>query len=383
MNQCRHDRLYGDFSQKQCENEYCNDSVTLGGIAAWQNPCGDLFCTPSGISVAFLRGHVATIIFVGYGRRRRSGDARWKSKRGSAPIGPDLWIREKWEIIMHLTQRQLNQIAYSVNQCALSLGINEFSLLSRIQTGEISAVRARWGEIRVPESELERLAPASLRGPAHEITECPALSDRSLGIESHLGLRRKDVRTTMYEVPGHEGWLSEGEIAGYRAAYSAIAREVARIEDCKQQMQIERQFPKSDEMEIDTSQTGRWDVREALLNLNRSEILLCQRGNQFAVIERFDEESPYAQINGATQILLEGKNSVELKAEFQANARRTLEFMASNATAKAQGIVWGHFHENKPGLVIEAISERCRQAIANQETTSQKITQPVNCDIRV
>jgi hypothetical protein len=177
--------------------------------------------------------------------------------------------------------------------------------------------------------------------------------------------------------------LTEGEIEGYRAAYGAVAKEVAEVEDFKKQLGIERQFPQSDKMEIDTAQTGHWEIREALLNLKRSEVVLCQRGNEFAVIERFDAASPYAQTNGPAQILLQGNNAGELKSEFQANARHTLAFMASNATAKAQGIVWGYFHEHKPELVMEAISERCQQAAANQETNSRKITQSINRGIRV
>ncbi len=284
---------------------------------------------------------------------------------------------------MDMTRQEPNQIAYSVEQGASSLGVDEFSLLSRIQAGEIKAVRARWGEIRIPESEFERLAPGSWRGPAQEITPWPELSDGRLGIESHLGLRRNGIRPKLYRVPGHDRYFTENEIEGYRAAYGAVAGEVAEANDFKNQLTIERQFPQSDEMEIDTAQSGRWEVREALLNLARSEIVLCQRGNEFAVIEHFDEASPYAKANGAAQILLEGQNANELKAEFQANARHTLAFMASNATAKAQGIVWRYFPENKPELVMEAISERCRQTAANEETISRKITQSINRGIRV
>jgi hypothetical protein len=285
--------------------------------------------------------------------------------------------------MMYMTQQEPNQLAYSVEESASSLGVDEFSLLSRIQAGEINSIRARSGEIKIPESELERLAPGSQRGPAQEIAPWPNLPDRRLGIESRLGLRRHGVRPTLYRVPGHQRFLTEGEIEGYRAAYGAVAKEVAEVEDFKKQLGIERQFPQSDKMEIDTAQTGHWEIREALLNLKRSEVVLCQRGNEFAVIERFDAASPYAQTNGPAQILLQGNNAGELKSEFQANARHTLAFMASNATAKAQGIVWGYFHEHKPELVMEAISERCQQAAANQESNSRKITQSINRGIRV
>ena len=47
--------------------------------------------------------------------------------------------------------------ALKIDRSASVLGLHEFSLLSRIQAGEIKAVRANSGEMLIPESELERL----------------------------------------------------------------------------------------------------------------------------------------------------------------------------------------------------------------------------------
>ncbi|HRT56875.1 MAG TPA: hypothetical protein P5038_09635 [Candidatus Paceibacterota bacterium] len=41
-----------------------------------------------------------------------------------------------------------------------------------------------------------------------------------------------------------------------------------------------------------------------LLNLNPGEILLCQREDRLSVIERFEEDSPYAKANGNTAQIL-------------------------------------------------------------------------------
>jgi hypothetical protein len=290
---------------------------------------------------------------------------------------------KKGNEVMYMTLQQPDQAAFSVDQCASALGIDEFSLLSRIQMGEINAVRARSGEIKIPESELERLAPSSLRATPDESGEQQILSDRSLGIESYLGIRSNGVRPWRYRIPGHEGRFSENEIEGFRAGFGAIAKEVETVKGFAKQLQIERQFPQSDEMEIDTPQTGHWEVGEALLNLKRGEILLCRRGDEFAVIERFDQDSPYAQAKGQAQILMQGNDASQLAEEFKSNAQRTLEFIASNATAKAQKIVWGQFYEQKPDEIMAAISERCHQAAVNQETISQKMTQSINRGMRV
>ena len=126
------------------------------------------------------------------------------------------------------------------------------------------------------------------------------------------------------------------------------------------------------EKEIETPQLGRWLVRSRLLNLGRSEILLCQKADyDFAIIERFREDSAYAQANGGAEILLRGNRNRELTEEFKANAKLTLEFMASNLTAKAQKIAWEQFPDHNPGRIVAAISERCREAVANEETITQ------------
>jgi len=85
--------------------------------------------------------------------------------------------------------------------------------------------------------------------------------------------------------------------------------------DLNRQLSGSKQVPESCDFEVNTPQTGHREVCSALLNLNLGEILLCQHGGEFAVIERF--------------------------------------------------------HEQRPGEVVAPISERCHQAITNMETISQ------------
>ena len=102
--------------------------------------------------------------------------------------------------------------------------------------------------------------------------------------------------------------------------------------------------------------------------------MLCRLENEFSVVECFHDESAYAKKNGGTAILLRGNNPEQLMDDFKANAHLTLEFMASNLTAKAQKVVWEQFPDYRPSYVIAAISERCRQAVSNDETISQSQT---------
>src|SRR5207253_2408627 len=120
-------------------------------------------------------------------------------------------------------------------------------------------------------------------------------------------------------------------------------------------------------------QIGRWEVRAKLLDLGKSDIVLGQHADgEFAIIERFRSESAYAQRSGSAEILLRGDDPVQLNREFTANARHTLQFMASNLAAKAQKVVWEQFPDDRPDRIVAAISERCRQAVANDVTISQE-----------
>lgn len=163
----------------------------------------------------------------------------------------------------------------------------------------------------------------------------------------------------------------ESEINGYRAAFGVIANEFKSLAKLKSQLEKPNTVIPSPEKEICTSQFGVWQVRSTLLNLGQSDILLCQKQNDFAVIERFRDDVLYAKANGIAEILLERNDPRQLAAAFNANAKHTLEFMASNQVATAQTIILEQFSDHRPARLVEAISERCRLAVTNEETISQ------------
>ena len=172
-------------------------------------------------------------------------------------------------------------------------------------------------------------------------------------------------------MPHHPGQFTEREINSYRAAFGAIAGQLNSM------IGLERQLDKLDDLPSQQetyAAIGRWQVCAKLLKLGQSEILLCRQENDFAVMECFRGASVYTKKNGATEILLRGSDAQQLTDEFMANAQLTLEFMASNLTAKAQKVVWEQFPDYRPSQVIAAISERCRQAVSNDQKIFQSQT---------
>jgi hypothetical protein len=268
------------------------------------------------------------------------------------------------------------QEALTISKSASALGVHEFSLFSRIQSGDIIAARLWSGEMAVPISELERLSKLSIYSLAIPPDKSETtFSDSQLGIKQGWGgLTRQSGEPTDYSVPGYSFRFTESEIKGYRAAFSVIAPEFESLGELRKQLEKPASVAASPEKEICTSQLGVWQVRSTLLNLGQSNILLCHKQNDFAVIERFRDNVPYAKANGIAEILLERNNPREAAAAFNENAKHTLEFMASNEVATAQRVIWGQFQEHRPARLVAAISERCRLAVSDEETISQTQT---------
>jgi hypothetical protein len=273
---------------------------------------------------------------------------------------------------MQMKHQRMENGALPIDKSASVLGIDEFSLLSRIRAGDIVVVRARSGEMVVPESELERLIGMPVHSWSFAGDELSTgFPDSRLGIQSRERGRIRNGERLTYKVPDYPGRFNESEINGYRAAFGAIAGEFESLLDLRRQLNVPDQAPACGDFELNTAETGRWEVRSALLNLTHGEVLLCQQGNEFAIIERFQEGSSYAQVNASTDILMRGDDPHQLIADFKGNAQHTLEFMASNLAAKAQKVIWEQFPNNRPSEVMAAISERCHQAVASEQSISE------------
>src|SRR2546423_1657703 len=128
---------------------------------------------------------------------------------------------------MQVMKETPGQSALTIDKSASLLGLHEFSLLSRIQAGEIKSTRLRSGEMAIPESELERLArsPVSTLALPSHVQETDLPDDR-LGIARTFGGLRRNGERIAYSVAGGAARFTGREIQGYRAAFGAIAPEL-------------------------------------------------------------------------------------------------------------------------------------------------------------
>lgn len=202
---------------------------------------------------------------------------------------------------------------------------------------------------------------------------------------------KRDGGLAKHTVPDFIGRLTSAEFDSYNEAFGAIQDEFAALEQIKNE--IKELAVNPDVHAIPNSQflnrsvttqhsesgdfTLNWDIRSRLLKLSHSDVLLCERmtaqgKKQYAVIEHYQDESPYAHANGKAHVLLVHDDVLGAVHDYTARAEHTLRFMASNMVARAQSIVWERFASQNPARVIRAISERCAKAVGNAHNEIQE-----------
>src|ERR1019366_6238398 len=141
---------------------------------------------------------------------------------------------------MQIINDVLESDALTISKSASALGIHEFSLLSRIQAGDIIAARLWSGEMAIPIGELERLSKLSIYSLAIPPDKPEKdLSDARLGIkrEPYSGWRREGEYHE-YHVPGVDSRrFTISEMRGYRAAFSVIATEFESLGELRKQLE--------------------------------------------------------------------------------------------------------------------------------------------------
>ena len=192
---------------------------------------------------------------------------------------------------------------------------------------------------------------------------------------------------------GTPNTLNRGEQNAYDEAFEVIRQELEALERIKGAIKALIEDPSvftiaggspevGSVIQIQNVPIDRWQICSPLLKLRNSQIFLCERSLQgakeFAVIERFRSDSPYARANGEAEVLRAGDDPVLLVEEYAASAEHTLRGMASNLVARAHKIVWARYASTSPARVVQAISKKCTQAVSLEENELKEHNIPRN-----
>jgi len=189
-------------------------------------------------------------------------------------------------------------------------------------------------------------------------------------------LKRADGQE-MHAVPGVPFRLTDRELASFNTALESIKGDLLEVEPIREGLnrleKVDWNRPPREAFATVTMPEGEWKAYAQLLKPWRSEVLLCQKdpGGEWAVIQRFKSDSPYAQAHGPTEILMKGNDRAELMDEYEAQVQHTLRFMARDLAAKAQTVAWEQFPDDNPAKVVRALSQRCAVAAENSESLKQ------------
>ena len=158
--------------------------------------------------------------------------------------------------------------------------------------------------------------------------------------------------------------FSESQREAYDEALRAFADDFRTVETiCQRARAIENNTAedsaREDQSTVLEIEEKSWQVRSCLTKLGQSEILLCQtateRGSEFAVAERFSDDSPYARANGPCELLLTGTDSDRLRRDYVECERKTLRLMATDIVTQAQERLAEKMTEQKLKPVLDAV----------------------------
>jgi hypothetical protein len=184
-----------------------------------------------------------------------------------------------------------------------------------------------------------------------------------------------------YGVPGFSGKLTESEHALYRTALEGVKgqlQELTMLAEQLNQIALKPDSIGNGRTALNNTEhfltTGhpptQWQILRKVLNLELGSVLLCTRngaeGREYAIVQRFPVESLYAKANGQTAVLELGNDCIVLVGDYLKRARLTIQFMASDAVAHAQEIIWNNSNGQDMSRVVRSISAQFKQAVSER-----------------
>ena len=190
---------------------------------------------------------------------------------------------------------------------------------------------------------------------------------------------KRNGQPAHHTVPHYSGRLTDAENEAYQTAVAAVQSELADLTTVGQALRrVENpatgtEGTSSDPTEIAVGSSDPWKVRKCLVELNQNEVFLCQKGAEFAVIEKFSENSRYAAVNGPAEIMLTGNNERQLLQDYAQNERETLQLLATDLTAKVRETLAAQHPDLNCRRVVEAVTRRCDYEINPTQSQAETI----------
>lgn len=191
---------------------------------------------------------------------------------------------------------------------------------------------------------------------------------------------KKHGQLCQHSVPDYSGRLTDSEFEAYNSVFASIEgdfKELASITgDIAQLEKSLPEFLKRISSPVSQSVGGQdgseWEVIAPLPDTKHGEMLWCKRQigdmEEFAVVERFDPNSPFATAQGEFDVQMTDSDPMRLLRDF-INARRdTAQLFANDIIATAQEQAAEKYPGEDLNRVLEAISNHCTKSISPEQS---------------
>lgn len=147
---------------------------------------------------------------------------------------------------------------------------------------------------------------------------------------------KRNGQLCRHRVPDFPGRLTDSELNAYQSAFADLENifdEFAALAKSINSLDTEA-VSRADNSQMEFAEINgvKWRVNRQLSTGNLGDVFLCKLENQkeFAIVERFDADSPFAKVNGTYKIHQTGNDARQLLADYRRAERQTLKFLADD-----------------------------------------------------
>lgn len=185
---------------------------------------------------------------------------------------------------------------------------------------------------------------------------------------------RRNGEACQYEVPGYSARLTGSEFRAYQKVVGVVEDQIlAHGQGANRLAQVEQSTAKLSQKLSQTKTAesrktvnvadAKWELVYLLQQRPGSDMLLCSREvgarHEFAVIERFDADSPYAKAQGRHEIHLVSNNPRQLLRNYAEMERHVLQMLRSDVAATVQENLFEQYPGQNLSQVAKAVAARC------------------------
>jgi len=193
---------------------------------------------------------------------------------------------------------------------------------------------------------------------------------------------KRNGQPCQHSVPDYSGRLTDREFEAYKSLFGSVEGDFKELSNIGQGLaELEKSLPRL--LETISSATSRtvegqdgseWKIIAPLPNTQHGEMLWCKRQlgekEEFAIVERFDPNSPLAKAQGEFDVQMTDNDPLRLLRDFITARRDASQLFANDIIATVQEQAAEKYPGQDLNRVLEAISHRCTKSVAPEQTVT-------------